>query len=382
MNKALGLAGALGLGAGLMYLLDPNAGARRRARMRGQARRAMRRTEGFLATASRDLANRTRGVAAETRGHLFAEPVSDAVLVERVRARLGRVASHPRAIHVTAEDGHVTLRGRVPGNEMDPVTLATGQVRGACGVANRLTAVERADLEPDGSPPRAAAASRRYLAPGPRLLALAGGGAAATLGLRRGGALGTGIGALGAIAVARGVAASDQGRTADAPGEAPMIQVDQTIALSAPPNAVFAFMQDYANFPRFMPSVREVRALGEGISRWVVSGPVGATVQWDARETCRLADQRIAWETTEDQPIRHAGAIAVRPGQNGGTELTVRMQYRQSAGALGHAAAWVFAADPGSQLGADLSRVKAYFDRGKPARDGGRAEAEPKPGHA
>jgi len=38
-------------------------------------------------------------------------PVDDDVLVERVRAHLGRAVSHPHAVDVGAADGVVTLRG-------------------------------------------------------------------------------------------------------------------------------------------------------------------------------------------------------------------------------------------------------------------------------
>jgi len=48
MNKALFLVGGLGLGAGLMYMLDPDKGARRRQLARTQAGTYRRWTDDLL----------------------------------------------------------------------------------------------------------------------------------------------------------------------------------------------------------------------------------------------------------------------------------------------------------------------------------------------
>src|SRR5688572_32260387 len=88
----------VGAGAALAYVLDPGQGRRRRALMRDKFVRASRKTRDGLDATARDLANRTKGVAAASRGRFTATHVDDARLLERVRAKLGRVCSHPRAI--------------------------------------------------------------------------------------------------------------------------------------------------------------------------------------------------------------------------------------------------------------------------------------------
>lgn len=130
--------GALLVGAGLAYLLDPDRGGRRRALVRDKASRARHKlAEEFDATA-RDLRNRASGAAAELRSRFRREQVEDDVLHERVRSAIGRVVSHPGALHVTASDGRVTLRGQVLEDEVDNLLSTAKQVRGVSQVVNEL----------------------------------------------------------------------------------------------------------------------------------------------------------------------------------------------------------------------------------------------------
>ena len=62
----------------------------------------------------------------------------DAVLVARVRAQIGDVVSQPGAINVTAHQGHVTLSGPVPADEVDKLLATVETVRGVTEVVNRL----------------------------------------------------------------------------------------------------------------------------------------------------------------------------------------------------------------------------------------------------
>ena len=143
MNSREILVGA-GVGAALAFILDPQGGGRRRALVRDKMVRASRKTRDGLDAVTRDMANRTRGIAAATRGRFASGDVDDDVLVERVRAKLGRASAHPRAIDVKAVDGEVTLYGPVLSDEVDNVLAAASAVRGVRSVVN--------ELEPHDSP--------------------------------------------------------------------------------------------------------------------------------------------------------------------------------------------------------------------------------------
>jgi hypothetical protein len=77
MNKALLLAGGLGLGAGLMYMLDPEMGSRRRALARAQAEMYRRwpddlvdHTRHTLGRQTDTLSRQARALGQQTRGFL------------------------------------------------------------------------------------------------------------------------------------------------------------------------------------------------------------------------------------------------------------------------------------------------------------------------
>ena len=70
LAKGLLLLGGIGLGVGLMYMLDPDKGRRRRALVRDQLTSASNRASKALGRTSRDLSNRAQGVVAEARKRL------------------------------------------------------------------------------------------------------------------------------------------------------------------------------------------------------------------------------------------------------------------------------------------------------------------------
>ena len=132
------LLGGAALGAGVMYMLDPDRGNRRRALCRDQLVSAGNKTSMYAGKLSRDLRNRAQGLVAETRARLRREEVSDDVLVNRVKAELGRHAVHHRALEITASGGRVTLRGPILAGEVDELLRAVSSVRGVTGVEEQF----------------------------------------------------------------------------------------------------------------------------------------------------------------------------------------------------------------------------------------------------
>ena len=190
------------LGAGLMAILDPERGKRRRALIRDKATRAAHAAGEAAGVTWRDLSHRAAGVASEARRIARREAVSNEVLAQRVRARIGRLVSHPGSIEVTANAGEVTLGGPVLQRELDGLLRGVRCTRGVTRMEDRLEVHER----PDGVPglqggvaardPRFDLFQRNW-SPTARLFAGFAGAGLAGLGLRRRGPLAAGLALLG-----------------------------------------------------------------------------------------------------------------------------------------------------------------------------------------
>jgi len=130
---------AAAVGATAMCLLDPTSGKRRRARVADRARRLGRKTVDASGATARDVRNRMAGLAARaSRLTRRGEPVSDAIVTERVRAALGREVSHPRAVDVETVNGCVCLSGPILREEADRVLEAALDVSGVQEVVDLL----------------------------------------------------------------------------------------------------------------------------------------------------------------------------------------------------------------------------------------------------
>jgi hypothetical protein len=208
MKNGLLIAGGAGIGAGLMFLLDPQRGNRRRAIARDKAISALHKASNATRVAARDLASRTYGTAASLGSVFGSDHPDDRKLLERVRSKIGRFVSHPSAIEVEARGGIVSLRGPILAREVDAMLAATRGVRGVTSVENHLEVHETAENVPElqGGRPRPGARIdilQTHWSPATRLLVGAGGGALALAGASRRGLAGTALAVAGVGLAAR-----------------------------------------------------------------------------------------------------------------------------------------------------------------------------------
>jgi uncharacterized membrane protein len=191
-----------------------------------------------------------------------------------------------------------------------------------------------------------------------RLARLAG-GALAAYGLLRRGRIGGLLRVLGlGLAATRGRRAKPPGP----PGERRRtIDIQRTLYVDAPLDRVYAFGTTYENLPLFLSNVREVGDLGGGRSRWVVGGPDGERVTWNAVVTEREDNRLLAWRSEPGSVLENAGVI--RFGQEGpGTRIDFRFCYSPPGGRAGRAMAEFFGADPRARMNEDVGRLKALLE--------------------
>jgi osmotically-inducible protein OsmY len=135
-------------GAGMMYLLDPDRGTRRRALVRDQLVHAGHEAGDLgeaAASRGRDIRNRARGAVAETRNRLSKEDVEDSVLEARVRSQLGHHTTEADDILVDVANGMVTLSGAVRVTDVDGLIAGIGKVRGVRNVESALSVSDGAE---------------------------------------------------------------------------------------------------------------------------------------------------------------------------------------------------------------------------------------------
>lgn len=152
MKRDVALTLTAGLaGATLMYFWDPVKGRGRRALVRDKARSYYRHAGHTVEETASDVSNRVHGFFTEVKARLHPAPVSDEVLVERVRARLGRLIDHPHAVHVTADRGVVHLHGVVSPLEVPRLLCALSCIQGVRRIVDRLNTEPLFQPESEGT---------------------------------------------------------------------------------------------------------------------------------------------------------------------------------------------------------------------------------------
>jgi uncharacterized membrane protein len=365
------LLGGAAAGVLLMYFGDQEHGRRRRAMATDKLRSAAAKSGTAIDVASRDLGNRLQGLRAQASRMIARNnvEVDDDVLVARVRQRIGRATSHPRAVEVAAHQGTVTLCGPVLAHEKQQLIDAVRKVLGVHWVEDRL---DEHDHENDvarlqGNGKTRESLKRDNWSPALRAVAAAGGGVLTAYGLARHSALRVLPMLVGAGLLARSLANTPLLQMTGMGGGKQMM-LNKTIHIEAAPETVFDMWRQYENFPHFMSHVREVTDLGNGRSHWVVSGPAGVQVEWDAQLTEALRPQVLAWKSEPGASVQNSGTVRFQPDGNG-TRVSVHMIYTPPSGYFGHALATLVNGDPKRQMDADLMRMKQFIETGRPPHD-------------
>jgi len=142
------------------------------------------------------------------------------------------------------------------------------------------------------------------------------------------------------------------------------VRVD--LVVNKDPDTCYRFWRDFANFPRFMRHVQDVKVLDERRSHWTLSAPAGRSVQWDAEIVEDVPGERIAWKAGPRAAIPNAGVVRFEPATGGrGTIIRVRIHYRPPGGELGSMVAHVFGEAPELQARHDLRRFKQVLETGE-----------------
>ena len=369
------------LGAAAMYVLDPNRGRRRRAIFRDKTRSSLANITHLAQVSARDISHRVQGFGATARRVFIGRGATDdLVLIERVRAKMGRVVSHPHAIQIGARAGRITLSGPIVAGEAAPLLDVVRSVWGVSSIDDHLVVYDRPESIPalQGGVRRNATRSesmQEEWTPALRVAAVLGGGALAICAMRQRGLAKLAFATIAAGLTARGAANMPLKRIAGLTRSRRAIELHKTIEIAAPRERVYDLWTDCENFPRFMSHVEEVRELDDGRMHWVVRGPAGSHFECDATVTRAIRPEALSWRTEPGAVVQHAGSVHFEDADDG-TRVSVKMSY-SAAGGLGHAIASLLGGDPKRQLDDDLARMKMFIEQGMPPHDAAESGSKP-----
>jgi hypothetical protein len=206
MSKFITLFGGALAGAGIMYLLDPERGRRRRHILADKVGKSLHQAEQGVDVGLRDMGHRTRGMMAEFRSALrYEESVPDEMLVSRIRSRIGHVIRHPHMIDIRARKGYVILSGPLLQRHLTRLLRTVLATPGVRQLENRLEIHDN----PNGIPSLQIASEqqprRAKWSPALRLAAVAAGVGSFLYGLARRPALSTIVASAGLALAATAV---------------------------------------------------------------------------------------------------------------------------------------------------------------------------------
>jgi len=145
----------------------------------------------------------------------------------------------------------------------------------------------------------------------------------------------------------------------------PMAQrVHETIEVEAPVDEIFRYWSNFENFSNFMSNVEEVRMSAQDTSHWRVKGPLGKSVEFDAKTTEMDPHRGIGWNTVDGE-VMTSGEVRFEETTPGRARVEVTMNYADPpGGAVGETVANILS-NPERNLKEDLQNFAGIVERGE-----------------
>lgn len=150
-------------------------------------------------------------------------------------------------------------------------------------------------------------------------------------------------------------------------------RVHESIEVQVPLREVFAYWSNLENFPQIMRNVEEVRVAGD-TSHWRVKGPLGKTVEFDARTTEMSPERGIGWNSVEGE-IDTSGQVRFEEVAEGRTRIDVTMNYADPPGGRVGEVVADAVSNPEREMREDLENFARKVERGELNLDGPGAQA-------
>lgn len=363
----------VGIGAALMYFLDPQQGNRRRAQVRDRVNSLINTLDDSIDTIREDTRNRARGILSEMTARLSDQSAPDWLLEERVRAIVGHATRHARLLDIRSNRGHILISGPALRADKDKILKSAARTRGVYSVQDEIQVYETTKDLPSLQIPNtgtytssAHPRERQNWSPARRLIGGVGGSLLTLYGLKRKGLSKPLLSAAGLLLTTRSMINQDAKLMLGLGQAENAFKVRKAININAPIDEVYRFWRNFENFKGFMDHVKEI-SVQDDVSTWKVAGPAGTAVEFQSHITTDIPNELIVWEALPDSTVRHTGFARFDENWDGGTRVSVQMEYLPPGGALGHAVAELFGVDPRHALNEDLVRLKLLLEEGQPS---------------
>ncbi len=142
-------------------------------------------------------------------------------------------------------------------------------------------------------------------------------------------------------------------------------RVHESIEVQAPLREVFTYWSNLENLSRIMRNVEEVRVMDQEMSHWRIKGPLGKTVEFDARTVEMSPERGIGWNSTGENDVETSGQVRFEEVADGRTRIDVTMNYADPPGGkIGEVAANALS-NPEREMREDLENFARRIERGE-----------------
>jgi uncharacterized membrane protein len=140
----------------------------------------------------------------------------------------------------------------------------------------------------------------------------------------------------------------------------------RSVTVDCEPQAAYSYWRDLQNLPRIMTYVDSVRETESGRTHWVVRGPAGVAVEWDADIIWDEPNRSIAWRSVGSTKFENSGLVRFRLASGKpGTIIRVEMEYDPAGGAFTNAVSKLLGVDVGMKISHDLRNFKQLMEVGE-----------------
>jgi len=138
-------------------------------------------------------------------------------------------------------------------------------------------------------------------------------------------------------------------------------RVESSVEIETPVEKVYDYWKTLENLLQFMTNVEEIRPTGPDTTHWVVKGPLGAKLEFDAKTTQNKPNEAIGWNAENGQ-VQTSGQVRFKKVDADRTRVEVQMNYWDAPGGKAGEVASRIVANPELMVQQDLRNLKEILE--------------------